>query len=410
MAHKRLSDARTHWTRALEAYFSPEGFRIEINACIQALRNVTFALQADKSKISNFDKWYGDWQTRMRSDARMKWSIEARNSIVKAKDLELHSKVRATLVGSYVDTETPAIQADYSPKITNRRILAEFKRLNIPTHYFAHAQVKIERRWVVDEFPQTEFLELLAYCWTFLARILADLPSAGVGGAPKEGPGLPPCMIDDGEFRSLWIKASTGELSQLDKTSPRSIRAADIDSAEFERVRQRYGFSASASPERTGNDLRDRAHYFFDMGKKILVADGHHIFLVMLFTADKKLLLLELRPDDQSDKFRMWRKVASEVKRTNAKSIIAISEAWTTTVATGQPVVHAAEAADRGEALHLVAASDDGGGLTLSARFTRTDGKIVIHDTEEHSLESVNVIAPVVAAWKEMAESRKRGG
>lgn len=60
--------------------------------------------------------------------------------------------------------------------------------------------------------------------------------------------------------------------------------------------------------------------------------------------------------------------------------------------------------------MKLIAASEDGAGIRFVAPFTRSGKEIIIHETqEEYSLDSVNVIAPVLAAWKEMAETRKIG-
>jgi len=409
-AYKRLFDARTHWVRALEAYFSPEDFRIEINACIQALRNVTFVLQADKARIPAFDQWYGEWQSKLRADARMKWSVAARNAIVKARDLELHSKLRASLVGSYIESEVPTLQAEYSPQITTAKILTEFRNRGIPAEYLKHAQLRIERRWVINDFPAAEFLELLAYCWTFLSRIRNNLRHASIGVPPADGWGLPPCMVDDGEYRSIWVKVSTGEVSFLDTISSASITEECQDPTKQAAVLEKYGFTRLPMLPKTGNELRDMATYFFEMAKAMLKVDGHHVFAVMLFTQSKQAVFLELRPEDQSDKYRMWRTVASEVKRIQARALICISEAWTATIQQGQPFQHAAEVPNRGEALHLIAASEDGGGFAFSAPFTRVGEEIVIHETEDCGLDYINSIAPVLSAWKEMAAARRIGG
>lgn len=409
-ANKRLFDARTHWVRALDAYFSPEDFRIEINACIQALRNVTFALQADKARIPNFDHWYSRWQSRMRADAKMKWSVEARNTIVKAKDLELHSKLRASLVGSYLDAEIPTLQTKFSPQITTTNILAEFKRRGIPAEFLQHAQLRIERRWIINDYPTSEFLELVAYCWTFLSRVLTDLPNASTGAPPTAGWGLPACMVDDGESRSIWVKVSTGEISFLNTSSLGTISKEDIDPTKQADIVEKYGLSTMPTPPTTGNELRDRAMYFFEMAKTMLKVDGHLVLAVMLFTHSNKAIFLELRPDDQSDKYRMWRTVASEVKRIQAHSLICITEAWTATIEPGQPFQHAAEAPNRGEAIHLIAASEDGAGFVISAPFTRVEAEIVIHEADEYGLDTVNTMAPVLSVWKEMVEARRIGG
>lgn len=146
------------------------------------------------------------------------------------------------------------------------------------------------------------------------------------------------------------------------------------------------------------------------MVKTLLKVDGHHVFAVMLFTHGGKAISIELRPEDRSDKYRMWRTVASEVKRIQAHSLICIAEAWTATIPHGQPIQHAADVPNRGEALHLIAASEDGTGFVLSAPFTRVGDEIEIHEVDEYSLDPVNTIAPVLSVWKEMAEARRVGG
>jgi hypothetical protein len=38
-----------------------------------------------------FEEWYGAWQEKMRADERMRWLVEARNTVEKQGDLDLHS-------------------------------------------------------------------------------------------------------------------------------------------------------------------------------------------------------------------------------------------------------------------------------------------------------------------------------
>jgi hypothetical protein len=42
----------------LDHYQEPESFRANLNATIEALRNVTFKLQNEKSAFAEFDVWY----------------------------------------------------------------------------------------------------------------------------------------------------------------------------------------------------------------------------------------------------------------------------------------------------------------------------------------------------------------
>jgi hypothetical protein len=66
--HRRLVEAHLLWHQALSNYQEVDLFRANLNATIQALRNITFTLQSEKHIISDFDNWYGGWQARLASE------------------------------------------------------------------------------------------------------------------------------------------------------------------------------------------------------------------------------------------------------------------------------------------------------------------------------------------------------
>src|SRR5690349_1236783 len=93
-SHRRLQEAHRAWHQAAHLYSDPDGFRVNLNAAIQALRNVTFILQSEKHNIPSFDTWYPSWQQRMKEDNVLRWSVDARNRVVKQGDLETESVAR----------------------------------------------------------------------------------------------------------------------------------------------------------------------------------------------------------------------------------------------------------------------------------------------------------------------------
>src|SRR5260370_41885928 len=97
-AYARLREAKHFWRQALASYDDSESFRINVNACIQALRNVTWLMQSGKDQIPGFDGWYARWQTEMEGDSTLKWLVKARNRIVKHADLKTESKARVFVV------------------------------------------------------------------------------------------------------------------------------------------------------------------------------------------------------------------------------------------------------------------------------------------------------------------------
>lgn len=385
-----------HWLEANRNYFVPEKFRLEMNACIQALRSVTFLLQKRKVDIPDFEAWYRRWQERLRADSLMKWSVEARNRIVKEGDLKLYSVLRVSIVGSYLEHEVPYLQYLASPKLTSEKIFKDIPKLNIPPEVIKNSYLHLERRWVVNDLPNQELLSCLSYCWGFLAKLLSDVPSADAAENSFKLDGVPPCMIDDEELRSLWIKLSSGDaiefISEPVKLNPEEGPAL-IERYELERLKP-------MSLEKSS--LREIAYWYFNQAKVVLIKDGYHSLIVILILPSNSLHMMQLVPEDQADKYRLWRHVATEIKRTKARALIAISEAWTATVDPTGPYQHAAEVPDRGEALHLIAASQSGDGLVLSAPFQRLEGRVEIASEEETDLSGLNLIAPVLLAWRDM--------
>ena len=57
--HRRLVEAHLLWHQALEHYQQPELFQANLNATIQALRNITFVLQSEKNLFSQFEDGIG---------------------------------------------------------------------------------------------------------------------------------------------------------------------------------------------------------------------------------------------------------------------------------------------------------------------------------------------------------------
>lgn len=114
-AISRLHEAYRLWHQAAKYYASPEEFRTYLNACIQALRNVTFVLQKQKSEIDNFKEWYAQWQNALKADKIMTWCVAARNRIVKQGDLETRSIALASYVASYLEAPKHEFEVEAYP-------------------------------------------------------------------------------------------------------------------------------------------------------------------------------------------------------------------------------------------------------------------------------------------------------
>src|ERR1019366_1298075 len=102
-AHKRLQEVHRFWHECASGYQDPEEFSSKLNACIQAARNLTFALQKESQLIPGFTEWYPSWQDRMKSDPVMKWLHDSRTHIVHKGDLQTESRAIVRLQLDYAD-------------------------------------------------------------------------------------------------------------------------------------------------------------------------------------------------------------------------------------------------------------------------------------------------------------------
>jgi hypothetical protein len=141
---QRLSHSHFLWHQCRSFYSDLDQFQIYLNACIQALRSVTFVLQKNKAILVNFDQWYERWRDFMKSDIIMNWLIEARNHIEKEGDLELNSKFIVAILANY--SEQPFKVFMVSPTTKNDEILKVVQEQSIPKQIMETGIYKIERQ------------------------------------------------------------------------------------------------------------------------------------------------------------------------------------------------------------------------------------------------------------------------
>ena len=404
-AFKRLFDAKSLWHRAGREYFEPNSFRMAINSCIQELRNVTFVLQANKRGIEGFDNWYQPWQEKMRVNQSLKWLVSARNYIVKQGDLDLNSVLRIEVIGSYLAGEIRIFEQDYEPNLTNKEIFEKTITLGLPEQVFKNSYVKLERRWVDVNHPDHELLDLLSICWASVAELLLDAPGKNTEDTEKlRTSRLPPCMHKDSETRSIWMKVVGGTLMPTEM----HVEQVNIGESEKNKVLKRYADSPLLREEQdlktfSQSNLKSQCERLFENAKYVLKKDGYHVHLVMIFVDSELAQVIELRNNDQADKYRTIRSVASQMEKIGANQFVMISEMWTARFDAGQPYRKASEAPGRGEMLTLIAASQAGEGYLFSIPFTRKGesieyGKHLVQGSE--GIKGINIIQPLLSIWQ----------
>lgn len=158
-------------------YHKPDIFRFNLNAFLQALRNVTFIIQSELSHLPNFDKWWEKQQEIMRSDRILVQFRESRNLIVKQRSLNFKSTVN---IGKFENlTYKLGLQMEvsvdeYSSSILDRAKEAFFGNFIDKNHSFEWEQLGVKRLWLVEELGDGEVVDLCDVAWSRIGKILSN--------------------------------------------------------------------------------------------------------------------------------------------------------------------------------------------------------------------------------------------
>jgi hypothetical protein len=404
-AEKRLDDCLKLWQAARTNYFDPEGFRLQLNSCIQALRSVTFVLQKSKGQFPLFNKWYTPWQKKMGEDRIMRWLVDSRNTIVKEGDLEAFSEAAVALVNGW--NEPPAFITRVEPFLSTEEIALRF----LPVHSTSSPQfglIRVERRWVDSRLPADEILEALSHCFEMLSQLLRD---AHRRLADEKGDStcewykrfkddshlLPGCMIKQETDRTVWLRVEDGRFVHMSVSSrPEKKGTAKIVKKRYRKILEECARSPVKAPE----GLEAEAKMMFKLAKGVLQTDGYHIPMAFLGYPDGRRTHVAMEMPDRSSKYLAIRRLADLVKKTGAESVILISEAWVGPAEDIDRKIYPEDSPRCKEALQLIAAAKSGELYQHTILFRKDgDGRVVFED--EALDEGVPyILLPVLQEWK----------
>lgn len=414
--HARMREAHKHWHDALDNYSNPEDFRISLNSCIQTLRNVTFALQSAKSTVNDFASWYSAWQEHMRSDSTMRAIVDARNIIVKQGDLDTSSKARISLVAGYDDP--PSFETDIPPHLDSASIatiLAD--NTEVDDYLRENGLIKVVRRWACPQFGDSELLSSLAYAYQLLALLVED---AHVQLATTEQrdishykekifsilhnmPNYLNCMTPDSSLKTCWLKLGSGDISTV------RTEYSHISRTEGEEAAKIYGY-----PDDIIADINSAKTFpqlciaTFEMARLIMTKDGFHMPLAFLGILGKPSFIVEVDSKNRTDKYILWRNLASLVLKHSCDSIIFISEAWSAPADSVAPGKYAVDSPDRIEILGLHGISNTGSSILLSCKINRILAGVELSETVCQENVNMPYASHVVHALKNVQDRPKQ--
>lgn len=162
----------------LSNYHDHYAFRFNLNAFIQALRNITWMLQSESNRPDTFAEWYATAQESMKTDDLLRRFVNVRNLIVKQEMLSTKSKAymgifRGRKLKLAVGGEVPVF-------FDTLELLEKAKKFIIgfmldEAHSVIGEQVGVQREWVVEAIGDEEVVTL---CTRALLKIGDILKSA----------------------------------------------------------------------------------------------------------------------------------------------------------------------------------------------------------------------------------------
>ena len=417
-AEKRLKEVLFFWHKAADSYQNVDEFVINLNACIQASRNVTWVLQNQKTEISDFDSWYvNSWQTAMKNDPIMRWCVEARNTIVKQEDLAIHSVAHASIHNNYLFE--PIFDIPVDPMVDMSQVASALLHA-VPEQHREDGFIRLERQWKVEGL-EIELLSALAHAATVLTTLINDIDERK--GASSIYPkfdqksekidhetikGLieehsPECMKHFEDYRVAWFKLPN--LDQYDFNEDTD----EFDLSDIEVAKERYehnGFEQLFSKIPKSITFSEKVDAFSGIAKQMLQIDKYHIKLVILFCRSGTMELITTEFQDQDDKYVFWHKMAKKVRRKGVKELISIGEAWAYSLDDKIRYGDLSLIPNKKEVLLISGVSETGECIVIQIPFFRKEDHIVFSE-KQISHEIPNNLTPITKVWRKDSRFRR---
>ncbi|MBI1625347.1 hypothetical protein [Comamonas suwonensis] len=402
---RRLAAVHRYWHEAESHYFDPDLFRSSIQTAIQTLRTVTFLIQSHKRLFQNFDIWYGAWQEKLRQDPLMRWMVDARNMIEKQGDLETFSVIKAEILASYYD-EGPSWQVPAELFESKGMLLQTSLTTAEASHVGKHGVLRIQRRWVENSLPEHELLDALAIAYGRIDGLVKDA-HAVLGLDPfhfshatmhcqeplPTNSGCLSCMLASSQVRTLHLHIESG--------SPMKFGSVKVEATqeELQVAADKYGIDKVAFEALSKGSLENKLVQLFEIAKKMIVIDGHHVPMVIFLKDGDVIYTTELAFSNKASKYVLMRQLGTDAAKISADGVIMISEVWSYKREKGALWSDPLNDPNRKEHLtaSLITKYEDP--VRLSAEIHRQDEEVHLGKTEITRNEVLPSFAPFYIAW-----------
>lgn len=175
--HGKCAEARYFLIQCLLNYHAPQPFLHNLNAFIQAFRNITFMLQSEERRPSTFEQWYETRRTEMRGLPTLCRLVDARNIVVKQSALTAKSTVALGLFrGRRMKL---SMQTDIKPFTATEKMLQLTAKFVGDVflggkHSVVGEQAGVERVWVVEELGEGEVVGKCIDALNYMLALVED--------------------------------------------------------------------------------------------------------------------------------------------------------------------------------------------------------------------------------------------
>ena len=175
--HDKLDEAHFFLHMMGGMYHDPDAFRWNMNAFLQALRSVTFMLQAEPTKPDAFEAWYAKVQVKLQQDLLLRKFHDARTTVVHKGMLQRKSRA---FMGLFKHGKPKlGMQTEVSPFIDTKTLfdlaLQHYVGLFIDAEHSAIGeQIGVERLWIVEEIGDSEILGLCFDAWARITNVVVE--------------------------------------------------------------------------------------------------------------------------------------------------------------------------------------------------------------------------------------------
>jgi len=330
----------------------------------------------------------------------MQWAKEARNSIEKEGDLELHSSLNATLLFSYLSEQDVKLACGRSELLgANVKKLIRLARNKLPTGVSDAAAVKIERQWVTATLPNWELLQALCYVYGRMFACCRDLAShLGIA-------------IDSSIPGANYFDRIRNETRQVRFVKLNGMRAHSVATELIEIDRSmviptpiREIFDGSAGhPKPNIFSLDSALDYYKRMAESTFLHYGYHVFMLFFLNRDwTPMDMVSTQFEDQTDKFIFWREIAERITNMKASGIVWIGESWLRRADRGSTIA-VRNLPIEGERLSVLAVDSTGAQLQHVWKILRPENSDKpalesVCETDEFNSEARFYLVPVLRA------------